>query len=178
TDYADLVIGAIEEIIDETDVRVFIIDSVTRIAALSYGRNSSAAYIMKSLVNLQLRSGCSLLVISHDSTKSADRALINLAATEITAKKPEAPITTGAEPKISECSKTLTNLLSEYSEYSECSECSKTPAILPSENSECSEYSECSIPSYPSASKLSRRERRLLRRQAQKESNFTNKKTR
>lgn len=133
TDYADLIINAIEETIAETDIRVFIIDSISRIAALSYGRNASAAYVMKRLVNLQMRSGCSFLILYHDATKSADRAIINLATTE--------------------------NKITEISEISECSENSEY-----SENSEISEHSV-----QPKATKLSRRERRILRRQAQKD---------
>ncbi len=84
TDFADLVISGIEEIVAETGIRTFIIDSVSRIAALSFGRNASPAYVMKRLVSLQLRHGLSLLVIAHDSTKSADCALLTLADTEIT----------------------------------------------------------------------------------------------
>lgn len=83
TDYADLVISGIEEAIATTDVRTFVIDSVTRIAALSFGRNASAAYVMKRLVALQVRCKLSLLIISHDSTKSAYRALLNLSDSEI-----------------------------------------------------------------------------------------------
>lgn len=84
TDYADLVISTIEEIVKTSAYRTFIIDSVTRIAALSFGKNASAAYVMKRLVALQVRYKLSLLVISHDSTKSTDRALLNLADSEIT----------------------------------------------------------------------------------------------
>lgn len=84
TDYADLVIAGIEEAVATTEIRTFIVDSVTRIAALSFGRNASAAYIMKRLIALQVRCKISLLVISHDSTKAADRALLNLADSEIT----------------------------------------------------------------------------------------------
>lgn len=83
TDYADLVISSIEEVIASTDIRIFIVDSVTRIAALSFGRNASAAYVMKRLVALQVRSGISLIVLAHDSTKSVDRALANLADCEL-----------------------------------------------------------------------------------------------
>ena len=83
TDYADLVISAIEEIIASTAIRTFVIDSVTRIAALSFGRNASAAYVMKRLAALQVRCKLSLLVMSHDSTKSVDRALLTLADCEI-----------------------------------------------------------------------------------------------
>ena len=82
-DYADLVISSIEEIVATSDIRTFIIDSVTRIAALSFGRNSSAAYVMKRLTVLQIRLGISILVIANDTTRAADRALLNLADSEI-----------------------------------------------------------------------------------------------
>ncbi|MDE5553871.1 MAG: AAA family ATPase, partial [Muribaculaceae bacterium] len=83
TDYADLVFAGIEEAVKTTDVRTFVIDSVTRIAALSFGRNASAAYVMKRLVALQVRYKLSFLIVAHDSTKSTDRALLNLAHSEI-----------------------------------------------------------------------------------------------
>lgn len=83
TDYADLVIAGIEEAVATSDIRTFVIDSVSRIAALSFGRNASQAYVMKRLVALQIRCRLSLLVISHDSTRSADGALLNLADSEI-----------------------------------------------------------------------------------------------
>lgn len=83
TDYADLVIKGIEEIIDSTDIRTFVVDSVSRIAALSFGRNASPAYVMKRLVALQIRHKISLLVIAHDSTRSSDRALLALADSEL-----------------------------------------------------------------------------------------------
>lgn len=89
SDYADLVIAGIEEAVATTGIKTFVIDSVTRIAALSFGRNASAAYVMKRLVALQVRCGLSLLVISHDSTKSADRALMNLADSELSVFPPE-----------------------------------------------------------------------------------------
>ncbi|MDE5568481.1 MAG: AAA family ATPase, partial [Muribaculaceae bacterium] len=90
TDYADLVLSGIEEAIVETDIRVFIIDSVTRIAALSFGRNASPSYVMKRLVAMQVRYGVSFLVISHDSTRSVDRSLINLADADIVAVESQA----------------------------------------------------------------------------------------
>lgn len=89
-DYADLVLSGIEEAIKETDIRIFIVDSVTRIAALSFGRNASPSYIMKRLVALQARYGVSFLIISHDSTRAVDRALVNLADAEIVALTPQA----------------------------------------------------------------------------------------
>ena len=66
-----------------TDIRTVIVDSVSRIAALSFGRNSSAAYVMKRLTVLQIRLGISILVIANDTTRAADRALLNLADSEI-----------------------------------------------------------------------------------------------
>lgn len=89
-DYADMVILSIEEIITTTELRTFIVDSVTRIAGLSFGRNASAAYIMKRLVALQIRYGLSLIVIAHDATKATDRAIANLAdnSKEITVDQP------------------------------------------------------------------------------------------
>lgn len=83
-DYADLVIAGIEEAVATTDIRTFIIDSVSRIAALSFGKNASVAYVMKRLVALQTRFRLSFLIISHDSTKATDRALTGLAASTIT----------------------------------------------------------------------------------------------
>lgn len=87
-DYADLVISGIEEAVATTSVRTFVIDSVTRIAALSFGRNASASYVMKRLMALQVRCGLSLLVISHDSTKATDRTLVCLADSEIVVDQP------------------------------------------------------------------------------------------
>lgn len=101
TDYADLVINAIEEVIAETDIRTFVIDSVSRIAALSFGRNASPAYVMKRLVALQIRCNLSLIVISHDSTKATDRALLNLADSELSVAEVETtvPVAEAVEEK-------------------------------------------------------------------------------
>lgn len=83
-DYADIVFEGIEEAVRETGIRTFVIDSITRIAALSFGRNASAAYIMKRLVALQVKCKLSILVLADDTTKSANNALLALAASEIT----------------------------------------------------------------------------------------------
>lgn len=91
TDYADLVFGAIEQAVRTTDIRTFVIDSVTRIAALSFGRNASVAYIMKRLVALQVKCRLSLLVVADDATKSTARALMSLAASEITISDDDSP---------------------------------------------------------------------------------------
>ena len=101
-DYADLVFEAIEQAVRTTQIRTFVIDSVSRIAALSFGRNASVAYIMKRLVALQVKCKLSMLVVADDSTKTVNNALLALAATEII-------ISENSEP-------------SENSEYSEISE--------------------------------------------------------
>ena len=82
-DYADLVFEAIEQAIRTTSIRTFVIDSVNRIAALSFGRNASVAYIMKRLVARQVKCRLSVLVVADDTTKSVNNALITLAASEI-----------------------------------------------------------------------------------------------
>lgn len=87
-DYADIVIKDIEDAITATGASVFIIDSITRIAALSFGRNSSPAYLMKRLVALQVRHKISILVISHDTSKAATRSLVNLSDSEINISLP------------------------------------------------------------------------------------------
>lgn len=83
TDFADIVIADIEEAIESTGARIFIVDSLSRIAALSFGKNSSANYVMKRLVALQVRHKISLLVLAHDTTRAANRSLINLADCQI-----------------------------------------------------------------------------------------------
>lgn len=89
TDYADLVFNAIEQAVRTTSIRTFVIDSVSRIAALSFGRNASAAYVMKRLVSLQVKCRLSILVVANDTTKSANNALLTLAAADITLNQDE-----------------------------------------------------------------------------------------
>ena len=84
TDYADLVFEAIEQAVRTTAIRTFVIDSVSRIAALSFGRNASPSYIMKRLVALQVKCRLSVLVVAEDSTKTVNNALLALAAADIT----------------------------------------------------------------------------------------------
>ena len=107
-DYADLVFEAIEQAVRTTQIRTFVIDSISRIAALSFGRNASVAYIMKRIVALQVKCKLSVLVVADDSTKSANNALLALAATEII-------LSESSEP-------------SEHSEFSEISEISEPDA--------------------------------------------------
>lgn len=80
SDYADLVFEAIEQAVRTTSIRTFVIDSVSRIAALSFGRNASVAYLMKRLVALQVKGRLSVLVVADDATKSVNNALAALAA--------------------------------------------------------------------------------------------------
>ena len=80
SDYADLVFEAIEQAVRATSIRTFVIDSVSRIAALSFGRNASVAYLMKRLVALQVKGRLSVLVVADDATKSVNNALAALAA--------------------------------------------------------------------------------------------------
>ena len=83
TDYADLVFEAIEQAVATTSIRTFVIDSISRMAALSFGRNSSVAYLMKRIVALQVKCGLSVLVLADDATKSVNNALSALAASEL-----------------------------------------------------------------------------------------------
>ena len=88
SDYADLVFEAIEQAVRTTSIRTFVIDSVSRIAALSFGRNASVAYLMKRLVALQVKGRLSVLVVADDGTKSVNNALAALAAAEIAVDEP------------------------------------------------------------------------------------------
>lgn len=142
TDYADLVIKGIEEIIDSTDIRTFVVDSVSRIAALSFGRNASPAYVMKRLVALQIRRKISLLVIAHDSTRSSDRALLALTDAELVPVVDEVGTAIRPEPVV------------EAVEHTDSESCLPTAAVA------------AVVRSHPRKN-LTRRERRLLRRQKQ-----------
>lgn len=82
-DYADIVFAGIEAAVSRYGARIFVIDSITRIAAMSFGRNSSPAYIMKRLASLQARYKFSLLVIAHNSTKATERSLLHLSYSQI-----------------------------------------------------------------------------------------------
>lgn len=82
SDYADLVFGAIEQAVRTTSIRTFVVNSVNRIAALSFGRNASSAYIMKRLVALQVKCKLSILVLADQSTKTVNNALVTLADDE------------------------------------------------------------------------------------------------
>ena len=89
-DYADILLDGIEKAVSRHGVHIFVIDSITRIAAMSFGRNSSPAYIMKRLASLQARYKLSLLIVAHDSTKATGRSLLHLSYSQIdlTPEKP------------------------------------------------------------------------------------------
>lgn len=153
TDYADLVLADLEDAIAETDARIFIIDSISRIAALSFGRNASPAYIMKRLVALQVRHQISLLVVARDNTRASDRALINLAESEITLDEP------ASQPAVSTPAETATNETQPQNPLTKEPVCHKEPTRI-----------SCPpiifTPAKP-RKQLTRRERRLLRRKTQ-----------
>ena len=88
-DFADIVFKDLEDAIAATGAKVFIIDSLSRIASLSFGRNATPAFLMKRFMAMQVRHKVSFLVIAHDSTKAATRALVNLADSELTMTIPE-----------------------------------------------------------------------------------------
>ena len=154
SDYADLVFEAIEQAVRATSIRTFVIDSVSRIAALSFGRNASVAYLMKRLVALQVKGRLSVLVVADDATKSVNNALAALAASEIAVKKPE-------RSDISDKSG-----FSEKSERSEKSE--KSEKSEPADLSELSKLFEKSEPAgQPARKAMSIRQLRdMERRQA------------
>lgn len=91
TDYAEIIFDAIEKAVATTSVRTFVVDSVSRISALSFGRNASASYIMKRLVALQVKHGISVLAVAHDMNVASTRAIVSLADTELdlTNEQPE-----------------------------------------------------------------------------------------
>ncbi|MDE5554809.1 MAG: hypothetical protein K2J10_06465, partial [Muribaculaceae bacterium] len=153
-DYADLIINGIENLVTKYNLRIFIVDSVTRIAALSFGRNASAAYVMKRLVALQMRLGISLIVIARDATKGVARSLGNLAEGTIELSSP------------SESDKPQTTLVAEP----------ELTVGIPDESisveDNLSSASSLAKPIQSGRNKsLSRRDRRLLRRQAQSSRN-------
>lgn len=154
SDYADLVFEAIEQAVRTTSIRTFVIDSVSRIAALSFGRNASVAYLMKRLVALQVKGRLSVLVVADDATKSVNNALAALAASEIAVNEPE-------RSDISDKSG-----FSEKSERSEKSE--KSEKSEPADLSELSKLFEKSEPAgQPARKAMSIRQLRdMERRQA------------
>ncbi|MDE6239284.1 MAG: AAA family ATPase [Muribaculaceae bacterium] len=117
-DYADILLDGIEKAVSRHGVHIFVIDSITRIAAMSFGRNSSPAYIMKRLASLQARYKLSLLIVAHDSTKATGRSLLHLSYSQIdlTPEKPaksapsqtKTPDTVAPHPGVSTSSQSKT----------------------------------------------------------------------
>lgn len=88
-DFADIVFKDLEDAIAATGAKVFIIDSLSRISALSFGRNATPSFLMKRIVAMQVRHKVSILVLAHDTTKAATRALVNLADSQLTIDEQE-----------------------------------------------------------------------------------------
>lgn len=116
-DYADIVIEGIEEAAKNGMSKIFIVDSVTRIAALSFGRNASVAYVMKRLVAMQMRLGISLLVISDDVSAATTRSLVSLADAIMPLPEPQHK---KASDRRSDAPAVVTdkNKLTDFSQYS------------------------------------------------------------
>lgn len=88
TDYADIVFKDLEDAIAMTGAKIFIIDSLSRIADLSFGRNASETYLMKRIIALQARHRISILVTHHDKSKATTRTLTYMADCHVTIMEP------------------------------------------------------------------------------------------
>ena len=161
TDYADLVFEAIEQAVATTTIRTFVIDSISRMAALSFGRNASVAYLMKRIVALQVKHRLSILVLADDATKSVNNALSALAASDFSENSDPSDISS----QIVESRPVLLR--------KRISDNATAKKQVSSESSECSENCENSGPSvknralcieHRALKNLSRRERRALER--------------
>ena len=82
-DYADIVFELIEKAVKEHQIDTFVIDSVSRIAALSTGRNASVKRIMKRLSIMQMRYGISILAVAHIDSKASLRSLLDFVDSQI-----------------------------------------------------------------------------------------------
>ena len=90
-DYADIVFDLIEieRAIKEHQIDTFVIDSVSRIAALSTGRNASVKRIMKRLSIMQMRYGISILAVAHIDSKASLRSLLDFVDSQIDINPPK-----------------------------------------------------------------------------------------
>ena len=88
-DYADIVFELIEKAIKEHQIDTFVIDSVSRIAALSTGRNASVKRIMKRLSIMQMRYGISILAVAHIDSKASLRSLLDFVDSQIDINPPK-----------------------------------------------------------------------------------------
>ena len=120
-DYADIVFELIETAVKEHQIETFVIDSVSRIAALSTGRNASVKRIMKRLSIMQLRYGISILAVAHIDSKASLRSLLDFVDSQIDINPPK------PEKKSRAKSKTPTNPEKKSAESVE----TQTPAAAP-----------------------------------------------
>ena len=88
-DYADIVFELIERAVKEHQIETLVIDSVSRIAALSLGRNASVKHIMKRLSIMQMRYGLSILVVAHIDTRASLRSLLDFVDSQIDINPPK-----------------------------------------------------------------------------------------
>ena len=88
-DYADIVFELIERAVKEHQIDTFVIDSVSRIAALSTGRNASVKRIMKRLSIMQLRYGISILAVAHIDSKASLRSVLDFVDSQIDINPPK-----------------------------------------------------------------------------------------
>ena len=122
-DYADIVFELIEKAIKEHQIKTFVIDSVSRIAALSTGRNASVKRIMKRLSIMQLRYGISILAVAHIDSKASLRSLLDFVDSQIDINPPK------PEKKSRAKSKTPTDPEEKPSESVETPTTAATPAF-------------------------------------------------
>ena len=88
-DYADIVFELIEKAVKEHQIETFVIDSVSRIAALSTGRNASVKRIMKRLSIMQFRYGISILAVAHIDSRASLCSLLNFVDSQIDINPPK-----------------------------------------------------------------------------------------
>ena len=98
-DYADIVFELIEMAVKEHQIDTFVIDSVSRIAALSTGRNASVKRIMKRLSIMQMRYDISILVVAHIDSKASLRSLLDFVDSQIDINPPKSEKKSRAKAK-------------------------------------------------------------------------------
>ena len=125
-DYADIVFELIEKAIKEHQIDTFVIDSVSRIAALSTGRNASVKRIMKRLSIMQMRYGISILAVAHIDSRASLLSLLDFVDSQIDINPPK------PEKKSRTKSKTPTDTEEKPTEMPAESVETPTPAATPS----------------------------------------------
>ena len=124
-DYADIVFDLIERAVKEHQIETFVIDSVSRIAALSTGRNASVKRIMKRLSIMQMRYGISILAVAHIDSRASLRSLLDFVDSQIDINPPK------PEKKSRTKSKTPSNPEEKPAEKPAEQTKESTPAIAP-----------------------------------------------